>query len=147
MSFLKKKLFIRSIFILSMVLAAMGNCAKNDKDGGVGALLLALAQNDGDPNAVSIIEVEVRDIASYQGRCFDTFRGMTAGAYYELHYPEAIRNLPTKKSVTSDEPCSVYRFPGGVENRLDGTNVSFRSYSCGPMTSLCNSSAIEKAGF
>jgi hypothetical protein len=140
---LMNRLFSRSVFIVLSILLSF--CSKRS-DSDVASLLALLFQNAGDPNAISILDMEVRDFSSFDGRCMDRFIGITAGSYYEVHYPNEIRNLPTKKAKTSTKPCTQMGFSGGVINRVDD-GISFRSYVCGSSTSTCSKSAIVDAGF
>ncbi len=123
------------------------NCSQDRSDEELAGLYFLLLQNPGDEEAVSILDIEVRDVASYEGKCLGQFIGINAGSYFNVQYPPEIRNLPNRKVVTSNQPCSQLGFSGGVENRLDGRAISFRSFTCNAQTSLCSSKAIEKAGF
>ncbi len=112
------------------------------------SLYLLLLNNPGEPQTISIVEIRLRDINSYEGTCLDTFFGITAGAYLNVHYPPEVRDFPFRKVRGSQQSCSRLGFPGGgAENRIDGRSVSFRSYTCGPQTSLCSRRAIREAGF
>lgn len=138
---------IRDLSILLILLIGMFSCSKNRSNEELASLYYLLLQNPGDESAVSIVEIEVRDVASYDGKCLDQFIGITAGSYFNVQYPPEVRDLPNRKVVISGETCSRLGFSGGVENRLDGRAVSFRSYFCNAQTSLCSSRAISTAGF
>lgn len=137
---------IVSLWILLVILSmGFGACTKKNSDHPE-LLVGLLLGNSVDANLVSILEIEMRDMTSYEGRCLDRFQGIQAGAYFELHFPPELRNQAHKKVVTSDKACNQLGFSGGVVNAiLDG--VSFRSSTCSPATSLCTANAIRKAGF
>ncbi|WCL49268.1 LA_3150 family lipoprotein [Leptospira sp. GIMC2001] len=135
------------ILINLIIIASMINCSKDRTDEDLIGFYLLLLQNPSNQTATSIITIDQRDFASYEGLCLDQFLGINVVSYYNIYYPQEIRNLPTKKSVLSDKPCALLGFSGGVENRVNGRNISMRSYTCSPQTSLCDTKAIREAGF
>jgi hypothetical protein len=143
-SIIRKQLLL---YLLMISVFISTNCSKDRSNEELAGLYLLLIQNPGETDSVSIIDIEVRDVGSYEGKCMDQFIGINASSYYNVHYPPEIRNQPTRKAVLSKELCRRLGFSGGVENRLDGRAVSMRSYFCNAQTSLCSSKAIEKVGF
>jgi hypothetical protein len=144
----KKNIKIFLISILYFITLQFYNCSKDIvTDEEQFLLYTLLSQNSGNSTTYSIVEINLRDFNSYEGKCLDTFLGISAGAYFNTQYPPESRNTSTQKVFESNENCSYWGFKGGVENRIDGRTVSFLSYSCGASTSLCNGKAIKEAGY
>lgn len=141
-------LYVIKLFTLLSLHLIFLQCSKWDPEPNErAALYILLLQNPGDKNIQSIVEMNLRDINSYEGKCLDSFFGITAGAYLNVFYPPESRDTEFRKVRGSTMTCSRMGFSGGAENRIDGRQVSFRSYFCGPLSSLCPSRAIQEAGF
>lgn len=136
-------------YILLGVIIFIGNygCSKEVDSLDSMPLYYLLLQNPSSTEISAILEIQARDFTSYEGICLDSFFGISAGAYMNVQYPPEIRNLEFRKIVGTKKNCSQLGFVGGVENRIDGTNTYFKSYSCNPMSSLCKDKAILEAGF
>jgi hypothetical protein len=143
---LSKLFFLFRPAFLVLILG-ISQCSKTPTSQEQAAFLFSLAQNPSEESGIAILDIEKRDIGSYLGKCYDGFRGISAGQYFQQNYPREIRDTDFKKVVLVQEPCNRFGFSGGVDNRIDGTAVAFRSYSCGPATSLCTGSAVREAGF
>lgn len=144
----KKIIKIFLVIILYLITLQFYNCSKDTvTDEEQFLLYTLLSQNSGNSTTYSIVEINLRDFNSFEGKCLDTFLGISAGAYFNTQYPPETRNTTIQKVFESKETCSYWGFKGGVENRIDGRTVSFLSYSCGASTSLCNDKAIKEAGY
>jgi hypothetical protein len=137
---------MKSIYFMGIFISTLFHCSKGTS-GNPNALLLILAQNPSNSQYTTILEMERRDISSFKGKCLDSFLGMTANSYFDLHYPEPIRDLPDSKVRLSTKPCNLLGFSGGVSNRITNIDFSFRSAICEPATSLCTNASVRESGF
>jgi hypothetical protein len=136
---------VKSYFII-LLINFIVFCSPKNK-GNNTELLFLLNQFQTDTNSNSVIEIKIADFYTYTGQCYDNFLGMSSSSYYELHFPVQIRDLPEQKSKKSSKICSELGFSGGVSNRLDKLNLTFKSYSWSVMTSSCSNSAIKEVGY
>lgn len=135
-------------FLILWIGFSMHRCSTEIADDQERALLYSLLiANPSEENYQSIVEINLRDVASYEGKCMDSFLGITAGAYLNVQYPPESRDFPLRKVAASEKSCAGLGFKGGVVNRIDGQSVSFKSYTCNPMGKLCDKDALKLVGY
>ncbi len=143
--FFKLLVFGLSLTIFSCL---MGCSSPKEADGK--ALLINILLNGTQtseyPNVVSVIELQRVDPTSFQGRCIDTFLGITAYQFYvnNSSFLMGKNDTESRRTASTSKKCIDlgFRDPGGYVVSSTG-GVSLTTYECSPKNTVCSVSTLN----
>lgn len=98
------------------------------------------------PNVVSVIEVQRVDPSSFQGRCIDTFLGITAYQFYvnNSFFLSGKNDTESRRTASTSKKCIDlgFRDPGGYVVSSTG-GISMTTYECSPKNTVCSVSTLN----
>jgi hypothetical protein len=135
-------------FSLTIFSILMGCSSPKEADGK--ALLINILLNGTQTseyaNVVSVIELQRVDPTSFQGRCIDTFLGITAYQFYvnNSYFLSGKKDTESKRTASTSKKCIDlgFRDPGGYVVSSTG-GISFTTYECSPKNTVCSVSSLN----
>ena len=145
-----KKILNLLVFGFSLAISSIWIGCSSPKEADGKALLLNIllngTQSSEYANVVSVIELERVDPTSFQGRCIDTFLGITAYQFYvnNSYFLLGKNDTESKRTASTSKKCIDlgFRDPGGYVIPSTG-GISFTTYECSPKNTVCSVSTLN----